>query len=101
MQGQEPLAGFHADIPCWGRPPEKLKFGLFFSFGQEIPRRPISCWGRCQDKARSAPHPLQRSQMGETKALQTKRRVPPLLLSRRAAPVHQKDVHELLVSSNT
>ena len=105
IQGQEPLAGFHANTPSWRRSQEKLGFGLFFSFGQEI----FESWGVShllrwtvsgQGRERSSSSSAQ-SQMDESEALQAQHHAPPLLLSRRAGPIHQRDVNEPLVSSST
>lgn len=105
MQGQEPLAGFHADALGWRRSQEKLGFGLFFSFGQEIFERwavshlllgKVPGQGREHSASSSA-----QSQMDDSKAIQAQQHAPPLLLSCRAGPIHQRDVNKPLVSSST
>lgn len=105
MQGQEPLAGFHADTRGWRRSQEKLGFVLFFSFGQEI----FEMWGVShlllgkvsgQGREHSSSSPAQ-SQMDESEGFQAQHHVPLLLLSHRAGPIHEMDVNKPLVSSST
>lgn len=105
MQGQEPLAGFHADTRGWRRSQEKLGFVLFFSFGQEIFERlgvshlllgKVAGQGREHSSSSSA-----QSQMDESEGFQAQHHAPPLLLSRRAGPILERDVNEPLVSSST
>lgn len=105
MQGQEPLAGFHADTRGWRRSQEKLGFVLFLSFGLEIFERlgvshlllgKVPGQGREHSSSSSA-----QSQMGESEGFQAQHHVPPLLLSRRAGPIPERDMNKPLVSSST